>query len=38
LPSNANLAREPEERRLAAADYAFVREALGPCVRRITKG
>ncbi|WP_301751998.1 hypothetical protein [uncultured Erythrobacter sp.] len=38
LPSNANLAREPEERRLATADYAFVREALGPCVRRITKG
>jgi hypothetical protein len=38
LPSNANLAREPEERRLAAGDYAFVREALGPCTRRITQG
>lgn len=38
LPSNANLARAPEERRLAASDYAFVREALGPCERRITKG
>jgi len=38
LPSNANLAREPEERRLAAGDYAFVREALGPCARRITQG
>ena len=36
LPSNANLAREPAERRLAAGDYAFVREALGPCARRIT--
>lgn len=38
LPSNANLARAPEERRLAAGDYAFVREALGPCARRITAG
>ncbi len=38
LPSNANLAREPEARRLAAGDYAFVREALGPCERRITTG
>jgi hypothetical protein len=37
LPSNANLARDPAERRLAAGDYAFVREALGPCARRITK-
>jgi hypothetical protein len=36
LPSNANLARESAERRLAAGDYAFVREALGPCARRIT--
>ena len=36
LPSNANLAREAEERRLAASDYAFVREAIGPCERRIT--
>lgn len=36
LPSNANLAREPEARRLATGDYAFVREALGPCERRIT--
>lgn len=38
LPSSANLAREPEARRLAAGDYAFVREALGPCARRITQG
>jgi hypothetical protein len=36
LPSSANLARDPAERRLAAGDYAFVREALGPCERRIT--
>lgn len=38
LPSNANLARDPAARRLAAGDYAFVREALGPCERRITQG
>jgi hypothetical protein len=38
LPSNANLARDAAERRLAAGDYAFVREALGPCERRITRG
>lgn len=38
LPSNANLARDPAERRLAAGDYAFVRQALGPCERLITKG
>lgn len=38
LPSNANLAREAAERRLAAGDYAFVRQALGPCERQITKG
>ena len=38
LPSNANLAREPEARRLAAGDYAYVREAIGPCTRRITTG
>lgn len=36
LPSSANLSRDPAERRLAAGDYAFVREALGPCERRIT--
>ncbi len=36
LPSNANLAREPAERRLAAADYAFVISQLGACERRIT--
>ncbi|MFO6447037.1 hypothetical protein ACLBKU_07810 [Erythrobacter sp. NE805] len=36
LPSSANLSRDPAERRLAAGDYAFVREALGPCDRRIT--
>jgi len=38
LPSNANLSREAAERRLAAGDYAFVRQALGPCERRITQG
>lgn len=38
LPSGANLARDAEERRLAAGDYAFVRQALGPCERQITKG
>ncbi|MFM7377167.1 MAG: hypothetical protein ACKO1O_03410 [Erythrobacter sp.] len=37
LPSNANLARDPTERRLATEDYAFVRQALGPCTRRITQ-
>lgn len=36
LPSNANLARDPAERRLAAGDYAFVLAQLGPCMRRIT--
>ena len=36
LPSNANLARDPAARRLAAGDYAFVLEQLGPCERRIT--
>lgn len=36
LPSNANLARDPAARRLAARDYAFVLEQLGPCERRIT--
>lgn len=38
LPSSANLSRDPAERRLAAGDYAHVREALGPCDRRITQG
>jgi len=37
LPSNANLARDPAARRLATGDYAFVRQALGPCERRITQ-
>jgi len=36
LPSSANLARAPEERRLAAGDYAYVMSQLGPCERRIT--
>lgn len=36
LPSSANLARDPEARRLAASDYAFVRDQLGPCARAIT--
>lgn len=38
LPSSANLAREAAERRLAAGDYAFVIQQLGPCERRLTKG
>jgi hypothetical protein len=38
LPSGANLARDPAERRLAAGDYAFVISQLGACERRITKG
>ena len=38
LPSNTNLARDADARRLATADYAFVREAIGPCTRRITQG
>ncbi|MEE4315538.1 MAG: hypothetical protein V2I74_01000 [Erythrobacter sp.] len=37
LPSSANLARDPEARRLATRDYAFVIEALGPCARAITE-
>ena len=37
LPSSANLARDAAERRLAASDYSFVREALGPCERRTTQ-
>lgn len=37
LPSSANLAREPEARRLADADYAFVMQQLGPCERVITE-
>jgi hypothetical protein len=36
LPSNANLARDAAERRLAERDYAHVIEQLGPCERRIT--
>ncbi len=38
LPSNANLARDAAERRLAASDYAFVIQQLGPCERRLTQG
>ncbi len=36
LPSNANLAREAAERRLAAGDYAYVISQLGPCERRVS--
>jgi len=36
LPSSANLARDPAARRLAAGDYALVREQLGPCQREVT--
>lgn len=38
LPSNTNLARDVEARRLAAGDYAYVISQLGPCERRITQG
>ncbi|WP_298306126.1 hypothetical protein [uncultured Erythrobacter sp.] len=37
LPSSANLARDPQARRLAEADYRFVIEKLGPCTREITE-
>lgn len=37
LPSSANLARDPETRRLAEADYRFVLDELGPCSRAITE-
>ncbi|WP_234027182.1 hypothetical protein [Erythrobacter sp. KY5] len=37
LPSAANLAREPDARRLAETDYAYVIEQLGPCARAITE-
>ena len=37
LPSNANLARDANARRLAMSDYALVLEQLGPCIRRITR-
>lgn len=37
LPSSANLARDPEARRLAEADYGFVMQQLGPCTRAITQ-
>jgi len=37
LPSSANLARDPEARRLAEADYRFVIDELGPCTRVITE-
>lgn len=36
LPSSVNLAREPEERRLAEQDYRYIMETLGPCERRLT--
>ena len=38
LPSNTNLARDAEARRLAAGDYAYVISQLGRCERRITQG
>jgi hypothetical protein len=37
LPSSANLARDPQARRLAEADYLFVIDQLGPCAREITE-
>lgn len=36
LPSSANLARDPAERRLAASDYAYVISQLGACTRRVS--
>ena len=36
LPSSANLARDPQARRLAASDYGFVMSQLGPCNRVLT--
>lgn len=36
LPPRANLASDPESRRLAEADYRFVMQQLGPCERAIT--
>ena len=36
LPSSANLARDPAERRLASEDYAFVIREIGECNRAIT--
>ncbi len=33
LPGDANLSRDPRARALAAADYAFVLDRLGPCRR-----
>ena len=37
LPSAANLARDPGARRLAATDYGYVINSLGPCARAITE-
>ncbi|MEM7667011.1 MAG: hypothetical protein AAF250_14230 [Pseudomonadota bacterium] len=37
LPSSANLARDPTARNLAARDYAFIMDELGPCERRLTE-
>ena len=37
LPRSANLAREPQARRLAEIDYEFVATQLGACERVITK-
>ncbi|MBX7482362.1 hypothetical protein K3174_07450 [Qipengyuania sp. 6D47A] len=33
LPADANLSRDARARELATADYALIREALGPCER-----
>ncbi|MEZ5681156.1 MAG: hypothetical protein R3E14_07635 [Erythrobacter sp.] len=33
LPTGANLSRDPRSRALAAQDYAFMMEQLGPCTR-----
>lgn len=36
LPSGANLARDADARRLAASDYAFVIQQMGPCERKVS--
>ena len=33
LPTESNLTRDPESRALAARDYAYLIEQLGPCAR-----
>jgi hypothetical protein len=37
LPGGANLSQDPASRARAAADYAFVRQQLGPCPRTLAR-